>query len=114
MRVVTIGVCSLEDTLKEVVHAWKTGEASPPRFSFATHELFWRTLTGKRWELLGAMAGAGPMSQRELARRLDRDIKAVHDDVHALIKAGLVDRTDDGGIVFPYDDVHVDFMMKAA
>ncbi|MBU1666528.1 MAG: MarR family transcriptional regulator [Gammaproteobacteria bacterium] len=114
MRTVTIDVRSLEDNLADVVHAMETLEPSPPRFSFATHELFWRTLTGKRWELLRAMAGAGPMSQRELARRLDRDIKAVHDDVHALIKAGLIDRADDGGIVFPYDDVHVDFMMKAA
>lgn len=114
MRTVTIDVRSLEDTLSDFVHAWETGEASPPRFSFATHELFWSTLTGKRWGILRAMAGAGPMSQRELARRLGRDIKAVHDDVHALIKAGLIDRTDDGGIVFPYDDVHVDFMMKAA
>jgi predicted transcriptional regulator len=113
MRVLTIDIGSLKDALEAVAHAWETGESSPPRFSFATHELFWNTLTGKRWEILRAMAGAGPMSQRELARRLDRDIKAVHDDVHALIKAGLIDRSEDGGIVFPYDDVHVDFMMKA-
>ena len=114
MRTVTIDVCSLTDTLSDFSNTWKTGKASPPRISFATHELLWRTLTAKRWELLRAMTGAGPMSQRELARRLGRDIKAVHDDVHALIKNGLIDRTDDGGIVFPYDAVHVDFMMKAA
>lgn len=114
MNVVTIDVRSLEDNLADVVHAMETLEPSPPRISFATHELLWSALTGKRWELLRAMTGAGPMSQRELARRLNRDIKAVHDDVHALIKAGLIDRTEDGGIVFPYDAVHVDFMMEAA
>jgi hypothetical protein len=35
--------------------------------------------------------------------------------VQALITAGIIDRTDDGKILFPYDAVHVDFMLwKAA
>ena len=40
--------------------------------------------------------------------------KGVHTDVHALLNAGLLDKTDDGKIVFPFDSVHVDFMLQAA
>lgn len=47
-------------------------------------------------------------------RRVERDVKAVHGDVTALLNAGLLSKTDDGMIVFPYDAIHVDFMLKAA
>jgi predicted transcriptional regulator len=40
-------------------------------------------------------------------------VKAVHVDVTALIKAGVIDRRD-GGVIFPYDGVHVDFMWGKA
>jgi predicted transcriptional regulator len=36
------------------------------------------------------------MTLREIARRVGRDVKAVHHDVHALLNAGVLDRTDDG------------------
>lgn len=71
-------------------------------------------LSGKRWELLKVMTGAGPMAIREAARRLERDVKAVHGDVQALLKAGLLQKTENGRIIFPFDAVHVDFMLKAA
>jgi len=60
------------------------------------------------------LTGAGPVSIREAARRAGRDVKAVHRDVHALLNAGLLDKTADGKIMFPYDAIHVDFMVKAA
>jgi hypothetical protein len=31
-----------------------------------------------------------------------------------LLNAGLISKTDDGMIVFPYDAIHVDFMLKTA
>jgi predicted transcriptional regulator len=49
-----------------------------------------------------------------VARRLDRDVKGVHGDVQALLKAGILQKTDKGRIVFPYEAVHVDFMLNAA
>ena len=60
------------------------------------------------------MAGEGPMTLRAAARGVGRDVKAVHADVHALIDAGLLDKTEDGRIVFPYDAVKVDFTLRAA
>jgi len=81
---------------------------------FATPELLWKVLTAKRWELLKAMTGAGPMSIREAARRVERDVKAVHGDVIALLDAGVLDRTGSGAIEFPFDAVKVEFLLSAA
>jgi predicted transcriptional regulator len=84
------------------------------RISFDSVDLLWRTLTRKRWELLQAMTGQGAMTIREAARRLGRDVKAVHGDVQALLKAGVLDRADNRRIVFPFDAVHVDFTLTKA
>jgi hypothetical protein len=43
-----------------------------------------------------------------------KNAKAVHGDVQALLKAGLLQKTENGRIIFPFDAVHVDFMLKAA
>ena len=60
------------------------------------------------------MTGAGAVAIREVARRVDRDVKSVHGDIQALAKAGVLDRTEDGGVIFPYDEVHMDFVLRAA
>jgi predicted transcriptional regulator len=114
MKTVTIDIRPMADTLGDFTHAWKSGKASAPRISFESPELMFKVLSGKRWELLNVMTGAGAMSIREAARRVERDVKAVHGDVTALLNAGLLSKTDDGMIVFPYDAIHVDFMLKAA
>jgi predicted transcriptional regulator len=71
-------------------------------------------LTVKRWELLKVMTGQGEMTIREIARQLERDVKAVHGDVQALLMAGVVERTADSHVIFPYDAVHVDFTLRVA
>lgn len=114
MTTITFDVRTLEDNLADFAEAWKTGQPSDPRISFATPELLWQALTAKRWQILQTMAGTGPLSIRELARRVQRDVKAVHADVMALRKAGIVEKTAEGKIHFPYDAIHVDFVMKAA
>ena len=101
--------------MADFVRVGKTGKAEKvARISFATPELLWDVLTAKRWELLKVLCGAGPMSIRESARRVGRDVKAVHGDVTALLNAGLIERTEEGGIVFPYETVKVEFMLQAA
>jgi predicted transcriptional regulator len=101
--------------MADFVRVWKTGRAEKSaRISFATPDLLWRVLTAKRWELLKALCGAGRVSIREAARRVQRDVKAVHGDVKALLAAGILDRTADGGIEFPYDAVKVEFLLRAA
>ena len=57
------------------------------------------------------MSGAGAIALRELARRLGRDVRAVHTDTHTLLACGILTKTADGKIEFPYDAVRVDFTM---
>lgn len=115
MSTVVLEVRSLADTLADAARAMATGKGSAEaRIGFATPELLWQVLTAKRWELLKALCGAGPMSIREAARRVDRDVKAVHGDVTALLDAGVLSRTPDGGIEFPFDAVKVEFLLQAA
>jgi predicted transcriptional regulator len=113
MTNVTICVSSVEDTQARLLKAFDR-EDQGATISFPTVELLWKVITPKRWEVLRAMAGAGPLSIRELSRRVKRDIKSIHGDVQALLKAGVLDRTEEGGIVFPYDQIHVDFVLRAA
>jgi predicted transcriptional regulator len=95
--------------------AWKGAKAQrSARISFASPELLWQVLTAKRWELLKALCGAGPVSIREAARRVNRDVKAVHGDVTALLSAGVLNRTDSGEIEFPFEAVKVEFLLQAA
>lgn len=115
MKTVTLDVRTPADSMADFVHAWKTGKPQrTARISFATPELLWRVLTEKRWELLKVLCGAGPVSIREAARRAGRDVKAVHGDVTALLNAGVLDRTEDGRIVFPFEAVKVEFLLQAA
>ena len=113
MKTVTLEVASRDDVTRRALEAFK-GKKQRARISFATPELLWKVLTAKRWELLKAMAGQGPLSIREVARRVDRDVKAVHGDVHALIDAGLVDKTTNGHVVFPFGAIRVAFTLRAA
>jgi predicted transcriptional regulator len=115
VKTVILDVRSPDDALQDFTQAWKSGKAAKnARISFATPELLWKVLTAKRWELLKALCGAGPVSIREAARRAGRDVKAVHADVTALLNAGVLERNNDGLIVFPYDAVKVEFLLQAA
>jgi predicted transcriptional regulator len=84
------------------------------RISFASEDLLWKTLTPKRWALLKLMAGHGSMAIREIARRAERDVRAVHSDIHVLLRAGILEKAAEGGVAFPYDAIQVDFLLKAA
>ena len=101
-----------KDVTRRALSAFE-GRVQGAHISFASPEVLWQTLTKKRWELLRAMTGQGPLSIREAARRVGRDVKAVHGDVHALINAGILNRTN-SGVEFPYDAVHVDFTLTRA
>ena len=115
MKTVTLDVRASADSMADFVQAWKSGkQQKSARISFAMPELLWQVLTAKRWELLKALCGAGPVSIREAARRVGRDVKAVHSDVVALLNAGVLDRAEGGGIVFPFEAVKVEFLLQAA
>lgn len=112
---VTIGVQTEAQIIARAVAAINSHrEAETAYITFLSTEQLFRTLTPMRWQIIQEMTGAGPMSTRELARRVGRDVRQVDEDVHALLNTGVLDRTDNGAVVFPYDAVHVDFTLTAA
>lgn len=82
--------------------------------NFETPAAFFARLTEKRWAMLHALQGAGEVAVRELARRLGRDVKRVHEDAGALVELGLIERTERGGLVCPFDDIHFDMHLRRA
>lgn len=115
MKTLTLDVRDPADAMADFSEAWSTGTPQKSaRVSFSSPEVLWRVLTANRWKLLKVLCGAGPISIREASRRVGRDVKAVHGDVTALLNAGILDRTDTGHIVFPYETVKVEFVLHAA
>lgn len=113
MSTLTIDVRSLTDSLAEAALTMETGQAQGARYSFSSPQALMRSLGGKRFHLIQALGGAGPVTIREAARRVGRDVKAVHGDVQTLLACGVLDKTEDGKIVFPFDAVRVDLTQKA-
>ena len=115
MKTVVLEVSSPKESMANFVQSWKTSKPErSARISFASPELLWQVLTAKRWELLKVLCGAGSISIREAARRVERDVKAVHSDITALLNAGVIDHAEGGGIVFPFEAVKVEFLLEAA
>jgi predicted transcriptional regulator len=112
VNIVTLSIASRDDVSRRAAAAFR-GEEQGAHISFDSVDLLWRTLTKKRWEILRGLTGQGELSIREVARRVGRDVKAVHGDVTALVRAGVLDQAN-AGVVFPYDAVHVDFMLTKA
>jgi predicted transcriptional regulator len=113
MTTVTLSIASREAVTSRFLHA-VAGHAEGHFISFETPSLLFGTLTAKRWDLLAAMQGAGPLAASDLACRVGREVKGVQADLRALLNAGIVEKTPDGEFVFPYDALHVDFSLRAA
>ncbi|AQU89255.1 transcriptional regulator (plasmid) [Komagataeibacter nataicola] len=111
MKTVTLGISSLADTKRRALSALK-GIQVGEFISFESMDLLWKVMTPKRMEIMEAMTSQGPMAIREVARRVNRDVKAVHTDIKSLISAGIINKTENGCIEFPYDEIHVDFTLK--
>lgn len=119
MRIATIEVsqgaeAALKTLGREFPRAWKTRRYRGERFGFETPAALFRTLTPKRWELIEALQAAGPLTQRALARTLGRDVKNVHSDAVVLLEVGLVEKTEDGMLVVPFDEIRAGFVLKSA
>ncbi len=114
MNKVTIGVNTRDAINQRIINAAESGEPQGAYIDFLSEAELFKTITLKRWQILKNMTGAGELSIREVARRVERDVKAVHSDITALLQCGILDKTDNGKVVFPYEAVHVDFMLQAA
>jgi predicted transcriptional regulator len=115
MKTVVFNIQTLDGALADFATAWKTGKGdASAHIGFETWELMHKVLSPKRLEIVRVMTGAGPLSIREIARRVGRDFKGVHSDTSLLVQAGVVNRDSSGKLVFPYNRIHVDFEISAA
>lgn len=62
--------------------------------------------------MLAELQGADEVGVRELARRLERDVKRVHEDATALAELGLLERPASGTLTCPFSDIHIDMHME--
>ncbi|MCK9381480.1 MAG: DNA-binding protein [Sulfuritalea sp.] len=118
MRTATIRIRKAGDSLKAVragfLSAWNSSKYKGEHFDFESPAALFRVLTPKRWELIECLQKSGPLGVRALARELGRDVKRVHDDAVAMIEVGMVEKTADGKLIAPFDEIRADFVMKAA
>ena len=113
MKTVILSVASINSVAETAKQAF-SGKAQGEFISFASLDLLWKVLAPNRMEIVKVLTGCEPLALREIARRVARDVKAVHSDVQMLLKAGVLDKNEAGKISFGYDAIHVDFMLKAA
>lgn len=118
MSRLNIRIETLDDIGAGFAKAWEKaakgrGGAVSHGVSFASYEDMHRVLAPPRLAIVKTLAGQGPLSIREVARRVGRDVQAVHRDVTMLLNAGVIDR-EENGIVFPYDEIDFAFTVHAA
>lgn len=82
--------------------------------NFDSPAAFFSRLTERRWAMVHALQGAGEVPVRELARRVGRDVRRVHDDAAELVALGLLERSERGGLICPFADIHVDMHLRQA
>ncbi|MBV8503494.1 MAG: hypothetical protein JO006_17475 [Paucibacter sp.] len=82
--------------------------------NFESPGAFFGRMTERRWAIVRALQGQGVVGVRELARRVQRDVKRVHEDVVELLALGLIERADDGGVLCPFESVHIDMELRVA
>lgn len=119
MTTLTIRIGSLDDIagrFADLDRMVKEGQDIPeaaPCLNFPDYDQMHHVLAPARLAIVKALAAQGPLSIREVARRVGRDVQAVHRDVTRLINAGVIDRTGKG-VEFPYERIHFDFDVQAA
>jgi predicted transcriptional regulator len=106
---------SFEARALGIARALDRGEAVPAQahLSFPDMETLLTVLTPKRFTLLRILRQIGPSSIRALAAAAGRDYKAVHGDVSALIKEGLIERQAVDRIAVLWDSLGADFRLAA-
>ena len=106
------------DSIDEIGHrfidAWRaaeqgtlTADTAERHAGFANVELFTRILSPRRLEMLRHVHHSPPRSIRALSIALGRDYRRVHEDVEALVGAGLMER-DPSGLRVDYDTARVE------
>ncbi|MFA7242752.1 MAG: hypothetical protein WC091_21815 [Sulfuricellaceae bacterium] len=108
-----IGITDWEQTKQELLDLGRradAGEDLPEAdyhlgFPDAAHLL--SELPPRRLDTLRAIKSLGPVSVYAVAKSLARNYSNIHTDVQKLLEHGLVEKTEDGRIYMPWEDVVV-------
>lgn len=90
---------------------WEQGDAVPHVVNFQDASRLQRILTPRRLDVVRSLMDAPAASMRDLAARLDRDVRQVHDDLQLLSEYRIVHFHEDGGAkqpYVPYDTVRIE------
>lgn len=118
MTTLSVGIASFTDLKADILSADRQASAghavdAAPALYFGSYDDMHRVLAPARLAIVKAMAGHGPLAIREVARRVGRDVQAVHRDITTLINAGVIDRSE-AGVTFPYEEIQFDFKIRTA
>jgi predicted transcriptional regulator len=109
-----IGVEEADRGFERFVEAWREAEAGDVEqveihLNYEDFAMLAAVMTPKRLELMKTLRQLGPLSVRALAKQLERDYKNVHTDTSALEEVELIQRSEEGLLVAPWDviDAHV-------
>lgn len=89
---------------------WEAGEEVPHVINFQNPSDLRALLTDRRVELLKSVMADQPGSIRQLAERLERDVKTVHNDLQVLAEYDIVHFEQEGRAkqpFIPYDTIEV-------
>ena len=100
----------------ERAQRWEAGEAVPRVINFQNPSDLRALLTDRRVELLQSIMDESPDSIRQLASRVDRNVKSVHDDLQVLTDYGIVHFEQAGRAkrpFVPYETIEVTLEISA-
>lgn len=101
----------------ERVERWEAGEDVPHVVNFQEPSDLRALLTDRRIELLRSVMVEQPASIRQLAERLERDVKTVHDDLQVLAGYDIVHFEQDGRAkrpFVPYETIEVNLEIRTS
>ena len=117
-QILHIEISSPDESMRQFADVWhkiEHGEEVEPFYSVGFESMadLISTLTPKRWELIERLHHEGPMSIYALAKLLQRDYKNVHTDVKALSELEIIQETEDGKVMIPWDEIEAHFKLAA-
>jgi len=89
----------------------ETEEDTPDVVAFADPDELGRLMTQRRIELIETVMTDLPDSIRDLADKVDRGLREVHEDVHLLADKGIIVLEEDGKAKkprIPYDNIRIE------
>ncbi len=113
MTKLTVRLSTFDDLETEILakaDLAKSGKLTDaaPTLGFETYEDMHRILAPLRLDIVTALTAQGPLAIREVAKRVNRDVQALHRDITTLINSDVLERHEKG-VEFPYDGIHFEF-----